>query len=280
MSAVKVPPAPPSLHRYLPYKKEFIRQAIVERRLKFSNPENFNDPWDCRPNYAPLELYNKDQIREARARVKDTFLRNHNVFGGKKNARNQIVTNEYLDRTIRSMTSGMENFIFSERRILCLSEEKDNILLWSHYADDHSGVCLEFSTNSRTFAAAFPVAYHQDWPEIYIGRDPKELRSTVFFQKADRWAYEREHRIIAVEEQFLTPEERTHVASGGVIPSKDGIVVYSENALSSVTVGCRANEDVVSDVLEMIRDSGKPIKLRKAVRSSRSYALEFQDLGA
>ena len=70
------------------------------------------------------------------------------------------------------------------------------------------------------------------------------------------------------------------MASGGVIPSKDGIVVYSENALLSVTIGCRATEDVVSDVLEMIRDSGKPIKLRKAVRSSRSYALEFQDLGA
>ena len=33
-----------------------------------------------------------------------------------------------------------------ERGVCCFSEKKDDILMWSHYADGHKGFCLEFIT--------------------------------------------------------------------------------------------------------------------------------------
>ncbi len=41
-----------------------------------------------------------------------------------------------------------EKFRYSNNykvRILCLSGNKDNLLMWSHYADSHKGFCVEFT---------------------------------------------------------------------------------------------------------------------------------------
>ncbi len=33
---------------------------------------------------------------------------------------------------------------FNNEKILCLTESRDNFLMWSHYADCHRGFCVEF----------------------------------------------------------------------------------------------------------------------------------------
>ena len=38
--------------------------------------------------------------------------------------------------------------------VCALGERADSILMWSHYADEHAGICIEFDTEAH--AAAFP----------------------------------------------------------------------------------------------------------------------------
>src|ERR1700704_3968385 len=45
----------------------------------------------------------------------------------------------------------------SKRRIYCLTPIPHSILMWSHYADNHRGVCLEFDTANRLFSLAMKV---------------------------------------------------------------------------------------------------------------------------
>jgi len=46
----------------------------------------------------------------------------------------------------------VHNFIrnmLSDSKILCLAAPHDNILMWSHYADHHTGAVLRFKTDGR-----------------------------------------------------------------------------------------------------------------------------------
>jgi hypothetical protein len=51
--------------------------------------------------------------------------------------------------------------MLAERRIYCLTPKADSTLMWSHYADNHCGVCLEFSVANNMlprYAAEWNIA--------------------------------------------------------------------------------------------------------------------------
>lgn len=39
----------------------------------------------------------------------------------------------------------IRNLVLSNYKVFCLSEENDNFLLWSHYANSHHGFCIEYT---------------------------------------------------------------------------------------------------------------------------------------
>src|SRR5690348_1176523 len=41
----------PDLYHYQPFNVDWLRQMIVGKKLRFSNPARFNDPWDCKPAF-------------------------------------------------------------------------------------------------------------------------------------------------------------------------------------------------------------------------------------
>jgi len=48
--------------------------------------------------------------------------------------------------------------------VVCLNEKKDNILMWSHYAKNHTGFCIEYDHKSLVSGAPrlrllYPVFY-------------------------------------------------------------------------------------------------------------------------
>ena len=54
--------------------------------------------------------------------------------------------------------------------VLCLSEVNDNILMWSHYGQSHTGVVLEFSTEANSWFSAsrlLPVRYEDGPPSFF-----------------------------------------------------------------------------------------------------------------
>lgn len=112
--------------------------------------------------------------------------------------------------------------------VISFSESKDNLLMWSHYANEHKGglVAFYFYESSiisdlvlldGTFGKSvfdgncIPVKYRKqpiykidkfdrDYSNIYaLGID--RLLHEIFQQKSDEWIYEKEHRIILKLEQ-------------------------------------------------------------------------------
>lgn len=119
--------------------------------------------------------------------------------------------------------------------VICLTEAKDNLLMWSHYADQHRGALVGIFVDhpfvsifedlfpfeqSTGFAGeeyalftgkCLPVQYRKqpryrvdrfdfDYSNISAEREDR-LLFEIFQQKSDEWIYEKEHRITLRLEQ-------------------------------------------------------------------------------
>lgn len=119
--------------------------------------------------------------------------------------------------------------------VICLTEAKDNLLMWSHYADEHRGglvgifvdhpyvgifeALFPFGESTGLSMANFdlftgrclPVQYRKQ-PRYRIdrfdfdysnidGEGEDRLLFEIFQQKSDEWIYEKEHRITLRLEQ-------------------------------------------------------------------------------
>ncbi len=83
--------------------------------------------------------------------------------------------------------------------VFCLAARCEDILMWSHYADSHAGVCLVFDRRapSAAISASLPITYQDERPVAnpYLLRGQPGMR-TLFLTKSDHWSYEREWRWI------------------------------------------------------------------------------------
>jgi hypothetical protein len=80
--------------------------------------------------------------------------------------------------------------------VLCLSEEWDNILMWSHYAINHKGFVVGFNTEHPFFKDCEfelkSIDYSNKRPSSLV-RD--NYIKNLIYTKADVWTYEKEWRI-------------------------------------------------------------------------------------
>ncbi|WP_428851637.1 DUF2971 domain-containing protein [Imbroritus primus] len=86
---------------------------------------------------------------------------------------------------------------FKNTGVFCTSKDNTHPLMWSHYADNHRGVCIGFSALMPPLALAQPVIYSPTRPVLKFGNNPDEI-SKALCHKADFWQYEREYRVISL----------------------------------------------------------------------------------
>jgi Protein of unknown function (DUF2971) len=96
--------------------------------------------------------------------------------------------------------------IMADTAILCLSETHDNLLMWSHYAKNHTGAVIKFLSLAEVdspLICAQPVHYMARIPRrtfaslMEFSKALKEIVQSITLIKSEVWAYEKEWRIIA-----------------------------------------------------------------------------------
>ncbi|MBX2952164.1 MAG: DUF2971 domain-containing protein [Leadbetterella sp.] len=133
---------PRKLYKYNSVTDYFLK-GLEAHSLWFSSPLDFNDPFDCKVN-----LYYGRKKKE----IAHNLLK---ILTPERSA--GILEDEDLLRKLLSKPRALEDvlnkishYTFGEKLgVCCFSERKDHILMWSHYAANHSGVCLQFNTARR-----------------------------------------------------------------------------------------------------------------------------------
>jgi len=85
--------------------------------------------------------------------------------------------------------------------VCCFSRRSDHMLMWSHYTDEHRGVCLEFNIDESLLNGqrilARRVVYPSRLPALAARGTPQEQAIRFLTRKLYFWRYEAEFRLLA-----------------------------------------------------------------------------------
>lgn len=247
--AVKAGEIPQYIYKYRSIN-ENTESIFSKAQLWFSNPDDFNDPFDCqiivRANNSTEEIANFIQQNDTTISRND--IKKHSEYWSKNLPKWRIMVNETIKNRINK--SG----------ICCFAGSGDNILMWSHYSNSHKRICIKFDllADPDFFTIPLTVKYNTNYPKYDYIKDNSKLIEQLIMTKAECWQYEEELRVF--KENF-------------------GIVNFKKEAVVEVIFGCSCNTESVKKIKKLVSENDFPnIKFKKAVRSKTEYKLEIKDL--
>lgn len=98
-------------------------------------------------------------------------------------------------------------------RTACFTLESNNSLMWSHYTDNHQGVCIKFDLSKDEVLknTISPIKYLKKIPEI---KQISDLKKQLFV-KENSWSSEKEWRIVSNNNKFpFKPEAIKEIVFG------------------------------------------------------------------
>ena len=186
--------------------------CIEANEFWFSKPKQLNDPYDCTPYFERitcvnqlktvldcidhidfkllLKNYPKSQTREDILQLFELLFKGKN-----KNIK------AFSECSVYTILSQIVMLKVSNTGILSFTTEAYNNLMWSHYAKNHTGICLEIDIPENTTSLK-SVTYTKEQPRISIHEATAEQYGKfddIFYKKASHWSYEQEWRMVALE---------------------------------------------------------------------------------
>ena len=177
---------PRYLYRYCSLD-ERLQKSLAESYLWFSNLLDFNDPYEGKMSHP--ERYSDCDIW--------SFANDR--FSHPQSAK-PLVDASHEERV--NILNEATCVMLHETKVCCFSEVPDNILMWSHYAKSHTGVCLKFDLTvpCDTFDFPLKVIYQKHYMMCNIFQDVEETIQQLIQTKSDLWSYEQEVRIVKIHE--------------------------------------------------------------------------------
>lgn len=161
--------------------------------------------------------------------------------------------------------------------VLCLSKNPNQPLMWSHYADCHRGVMIEFDAshaalNKRRskvdeFGFLRDVSYTAQRAALtYDAISGDQGFQTFALNKSAHWAYEEEMRLLWPLEHA---EKIVETPSGRV-----SLIALPPTSVVSVTLGCKASMEAEASLLDSLENQEGCAHIQ--VRRARMHETEFE----
>jgi hypothetical protein len=266
---------------------------------KWSTPALFNDPFDNQFDLhleEPTETLVDENLTQFHELIHSPHPLRPNQLGAMTPVAEYIrqiyqqnpdfkYTDEHLAYLRGGVVEGMQRAIeinpginaeirsaMADTSIFCLSETHDNLLMWSHYAQNHTGAVIKFLSLPQVdspLILAQPVRYTAQIPrrEFASMMDfQKSLTDTIeqiTLTKSDVWAYEREWRIVA----GLRDKTQTYE-----------ILRFVPEEVGEVYLGCKIANDDQEKIVELTRSLYPAARIFQAEKHPREFALVFGEV--
>jgi len=272
------------LYKYLPP----ARLDVIEKRtIRFTQPADFNDPFEFRPciQSAASDAQVREYVEANFETLVDRELAQYGqlVPAALRAQLPQLKANlPALFRlsephVLAKVSPLIDEFLNRHVGVLCLSELKDSILMWGHYTENHQGLTVGFDADHPFFSRRRSdqdefgflrrVEYSRERPNIVLS----DTSSREWFQtKCLDWAYEKEWRIV----RLLSEADQR--VDGSRLPAC--LFGFPEDAVMEIVIGLRAPEWLVEKVRSL-----KPCFPRATLLQARedpsNYGLRFEEIG-
>ena len=242
------------LYKYRHLKAEhrdWTRRIITDGQIYFASAKTFNDPWDSRVSFRA------SSSRQERAERFDSVLAKREPQLSREERRlavDQMLVAARDPERRSAFERKLQDRIYT-LGVCSLSADPSNILLWSHYANSHMGLCLGFTKSSPFFGIAKKITYQEEYTQVDHFADLGASADALLTTKAQVWQYEKERRLFDL--------------------SGPGLKHYPREALRFVILGCRLSGMDKQAVISWTQQCEPSIDVVQAERSGASFSLTF-----
>lgn len=244
---------------------ERLATFLRSGQLYCSSPSAFNDPWDSRPWFNTAVLQDVGERQRHADWALEVCNRHQPMLADANERMRTTLLNDPIRATklLELMAQSLAPVIDRTYRVYCLGPDPTNVLMWSHYAGDHRGICLEYSLRNDVMCCALECEYLTEFPLLlpYDNDDNAELRTLL--AKSELWRYENEFRLVAQERSQAIEHADTLVTDNSFLQLPEG-------ALTAIIVGCQGAYDEVKRIVE---ENAPAVKVKRAVQMPNRYQI-------
>lgn len=282
---------------------ETVLAVLQNKTLRYSSPLAFNDPFDHQvglhfdfdlddfprkliDRYELLAKHPEIELIEADDSVAAfiSFIRQKYPTHGFPREMYDLHIKPVLTEATRAIaqtrTDFQEHWLDSLRktRTFCVAEDRDNLLMWAHYAKDHKGAVLELWSlpeEDNALSVARKVAYAKQPPAFFTEDefiddfcgmkrlDLPALTKRSVHTKSDHWSYENEWRVY--------------------FPLSDSPGLYEDLSLRAtefkeIYFGCRAESGFIDQARALLSAQFPNTRRFAASKSNGSFSLQFGEI--
>lgn len=222
-----------------------------EPTIKFSSAFNLNDPYELKFNLQidPFAAGQREEFfRRSIGKTEEDFIAWQNQV-----SENYIWYAEQEQRALLSQSITLSSFTASN----------ENNLMWSHYTDNHRGICVEYVEESidflkktKGFFACDKVQYSDMPPIVSSIENFKSQISKMLFNKQSEWKYESEYRMVLLSDNNCD------------------FIKISPQLIKAVYIGSKAPRELVERILELCKSSN--IDIYWGITIGNTYKVTFE----
>lgn len=247
------------------YKYTKIKLETLARlgQIFLTDPKDFNDPYDC---FYHTVINSGEELGGGRLEEFKENLRKLEPFG-----------------------------------CYCLTKNPKNLLMWSHYANGHKGICIgynvekicdiqqdlfqvdyNFQCEYENFGNMFGdlcglmntsiMLRQQSIDESKKKENDKKIVKILFAKKASNWKYEKEWRILRYLDD---PKTNKITANVDITNSKREKTINPNEAINSIILGARMDDQVREIISKYIKEKYPKINLKQAKLSNECYKIKI-----
>lgn len=206
--------------------KDIYLQSLREQYLYHSDFRHFNDPFDCNSELISFEKFGKS-IKESS--VEDAIRNKFNSIG-----------------------------------VCCFTRNVNSILMWSHYASNHQGFCVEYKYNLRINGInPLDVNYSDSFVKADFHIEKQNSLFHMIFTKAKQWEYENELR--SIDSQFTDTNSRK--------------VPFLKEDIKAIYLGVKIEDKLKKEILTITKDIyNNSITVYQGILSPNSFEIHWDKI--
>lgn len=247
LDEIKLGRYPETLYKYRTIER--LKQVITKNSFWFSSSTHFNDPFDC--SLDEVKSYQKKAIR--------VWLKNSpKIYNTPDFPPKAIKYFEENSNAFAELVKNLKHKAISKRGVLALSKIKNNILLWSHYADNHKGatIGIEIRKDPEFFLMPRNINYKKVYTPTNFLTNGFSSIDEILSVKSTDWEYEEEVRIYK---------------------DNEGEFKISPEAIKEISFGVNANDADISDIIDLCKSNNMDhIEFFKANKKYGEFSIEFK----
>lgn len=261
------------LYKFRPYRTKADMERvedILKGNFYFSTYSQLNDPFEMRLTLTPEE--NSDLRRKRILQTMAAHPNTKNLSPAERLTRSQQYSNRMVSdqRLLEGAGGNHMDRLKSQVFIYCASATRTHPLLWSHYADSHTGLCIKLDHKKVPFTNAAQVQYSEEFPHVTypFNDDFAELTTKSVLTKAEFWAYEKEYRLFSVR----MGNDGWHLGLKWIDEHRAQI---GSKIIAGVTFGARMPEERKKGIADYCESQGLNIPFANAEICDDRFELRF-----